>query len=259
MKIAHYSDLHLEFYPEWSLPSDLDVDVIILAGDVLVFHDYDPLLYTFESWEKPILFCAGNHEYYTWRDIEFEKDAFRTWAYKNMPQLVFLDNQSITIDEVSFFGGTMWTDFYKSNPIAMEVAKKSMVDYKRIFKNGRCITPTDTVDMHASFKESFMKWKNETPGTKVVFTHCAPVPNPDSPYYGGKLEPAFVCTDMFELMDEIDLWVYGHTHIADDRIIGKTKISSNPLGYPIEQLSYEYFDHYGKVYDLYKMSLTFGV
>lgn len=65
MKIVSYSDLHLEFRHGWSLPSDLDGDILVLAGDIITFKDFTPLETLLRGWEKPALFIAGNHEYYT--------------------------------------------------------------------------------------------------------------------------------------------------------------------------------------------------
>ncbi len=38
LKIISYSDLHLEFRHQWSLPLDIDGDVLILAGDIMTFY-----------------------------------------------------------------------------------------------------------------------------------------------------------------------------------------------------------------------------
>ena len=43
MKLLIYSDLHLEFGSYFRLPEDTDADVLVLAGDIITFRDYDPL------------------------------------------------------------------------------------------------------------------------------------------------------------------------------------------------------------------------
>jgi hypothetical protein len=43
MKIITYSDLHLEFGAGWSLPDDLQGDVMILAGDMITLKYHAPL------------------------------------------------------------------------------------------------------------------------------------------------------------------------------------------------------------------------
>ena len=65
MKIASYSDLHLEFKHDWNLPTTLDADIILLAGEIILFNDFIPLKRLMKNWEKPVLFVPGNHEYYT--------------------------------------------------------------------------------------------------------------------------------------------------------------------------------------------------
>ncbi len=40
MKIISFSDLHLEFGKGFSLPDQDSADLLILAGDVMLFKDY---------------------------------------------------------------------------------------------------------------------------------------------------------------------------------------------------------------------------
>ena len=60
MKFALYSDLHLEVKP-WT-PPELDVDVVILAGDIGI-HTRG-LAWAGKTFEQPVIYVAGNHEYY---------------------------------------------------------------------------------------------------------------------------------------------------------------------------------------------------
>ena len=77
MKIITYSDLHLEFGSGWSLPSDIDGDVMILSGDIINFKDYEPLTRFLENWRKPVLYVAGNHEYYTQYPMDEKEEDFK--------------------------------------------------------------------------------------------------------------------------------------------------------------------------------------
>ena len=64
MKIITYSDLHLEFGSNFKPPKNSDADLMILAGDIITFKNFKPLSDFLSDWKKPVLFIAGNHEYY---------------------------------------------------------------------------------------------------------------------------------------------------------------------------------------------------
>ena len=65
MKLLIYSDLHLEFGAHFQLPEDTSADLLVLAGDIITFQDLSPLGRLLQGWDKPVLYVAGNHEYYT--------------------------------------------------------------------------------------------------------------------------------------------------------------------------------------------------
>lgn len=177
MKIISYSDLHLKFGTDFKPPADSDADVMILAGDIITFRDYKPLTRFFEGWEKPVLFVAGNHEYYTNTAMGDENEHFKEWLETTHPNVTFLQNEAITIDNVHFFGGTMWTDFCNKSEKAMLQAQAQMNDYRLIRKNEHeRLTPMHTVEMHEVFVEKLNQWFSEDlPGARVVITHNAPV------------------------------------------------------------------------------------
>ena len=61
MKIITYSDLHLEFGTDFRPPGNRDADLMILAGDIITFRDFEPLGRFLDGWSKPVLYVAGNH------------------------------------------------------------------------------------------------------------------------------------------------------------------------------------------------------
>lgn len=251
MKIASYSDLHLEFKHDWNLPPTLDADIILLAGDIILFNDFILLKRLLKNWEKPVLFLPGNHEYYTDIPMREHHGAFRDWLSTELPQVHFLHNEHISIGGVNFFGGTMWTDFQNGDASAKQYAAKHMNDFRLIRAGKTRFTPEDSVEIHREFIASLKKWfAASLSGPRVVVTHHAPVFNPKSQHLGSPLQPAFIAYDMRELIEkyEPDIWVYGHTHECDSQVIGKTKVISNQLGYPQKSGAYECswaFDEYG--------------
>lgn len=252
MKIACYSDLHLEFKHHWTLPANLTADLLVLAGDILVFDDFSPLKTLLSCWRKPVIYVAGNHEYYTNAPMHEARDDFKVWLASALPQVHFLDNESVTVDGVNFFGGTMWTDFNNADLSAMTMARKGMIDYKLIRTSpGNHLTPTEALGFHRQFIKSLTAWFAEPkPGPRVVITHHAPVENIQSEHLGSPLQPAFIAYDLPPLIEKYQpaAWIYGHTHECHIQTIGMTKIISNQLGYHLKFGGYECghsFDIYG--------------
>ncbi len=207
MKIITYSDLHLEFGSGWALPEDIDGDVMILAGDIISFKDYSPLDRFLDDWKKPVLYVAGNHEYYTQNPMNKENEDFKIWLAKNHPHVTFLLDESISIDGVHFFGGTMWTNFNNADPVAMENARQGMNDF-RLIRNAdnTPLKPSDTIMFHECFVENLLEWfTQDMDGPRIIVTHHAPVINPRTQYMNSPLMPAFNSPDMLELIEEQDL------------------------------------------------------
>lgn len=238
MKILTYSDLHLEFGDHFSLPADVDGDVMVLAGDIITFNRPDPLARFLEGWGgKPVLFIAGNHEYYHGTLGGSSHAAFEEFISERIPNVTFLKNQGTTLGrDRHFFGGTMWTDFNKGDFYKMKAAERGMNDYRMITCHGKRLTAEETARQHSEFIKEVTKWF-ETPlvGPRIVITHHAPERHPDSKYPEDGLTPAFNATDVAaEIIDkhQPDLWIYGHTHQCADYMRGKTRIISNQSGYP---------------------------
>jgi predicted phosphodiesterase len=256
MKLLTYSDLHLEFGAGFSLPAESAADVLILAGDILTFTDYTPLSHLLAAWSKPVLFVAGNHEYYRSAPLAEANAAFTRWLANHHPNAAFLQDQPLDIGGVQFFGGTMWTDFDHANPRAMREARDRMNDYHYIQRGQRSpLEPYDTVAMHGEFVKQLLAWfDTPLPGPRVVISHHSPVVNPRTRFGSSTLMPAFNSLDMLPIIEKYQpsLWIYGHTHECDDQTIGGTRIISNQRGYPNRAGGFECpdFDNSGLMIEL---------
>jgi predicted phosphodiesterase len=153
MKIAICSDLHLEFGPI-TLENDQGADVIVLSGDICVaadlgtpdpyglveskktdrFHD---LMSSCSRNFKHTIYIMGNHEHY---HGDFAKSANTIRAYlKDYKNIHFLDKECVTIDDVTFIGGTLWTDMNKEDPLTMHSIRGMMNDYRGIKNSNRMV------------------------------------------------------------------------------------------------------------------------
>ncbi|ARU32424.1 hypothetical protein CAP31_12490 [Sulfuriferula sp. AH1] len=235
MKLALYSDLHLEFlFPGWEPPA-LDVDVIILAGDIdKHVRGIEWAAATFP--DKPVIYVVGNHEFYD-ADIGIISDMRKTAARLGIH---FLENDAIKIEGVRFLGTTLWSDFalYGNSGDAMRVAQRYINDYSEIRKQGGLIEPEDT----AALYHTAAAWLDDElskpfHGKTVVVTHFAPHRGcVAAEFVGGALTPYFTA-DMAPLMakHKIALWAFGHTHgNVDFESEHGCRIISNQRGYPNE-------------------------
>jgi Icc-related predicted phosphoesterase len=238
MKLEIYSDLHLEFAPFH--PIRTDADVVILAGDI---HTKDRGI----EWarktfaDRPVVYVLGNHEYYRGA---YPKHLGTIRSAAQGSNVHVLENDSVTIDGVTFLGATLWTDFrLMGDPVLAGIAAaESMTDYRAIRMSDegyRKLRPRDSARIHQESLEWLMGERERLRliGEKfVVVTHHAPshqsIPHR---YLGHSLNSAYASDlDRFVAESGASAWIHGHIHDANQYSIGTTSVISNPRGYPGE-------------------------
>lgn len=235
MKIQLLSDLHIEFSDfEYQ---ETDCDLVILAGDIHIGEKG-------VSWalehikNKPVLFVAGNHEFY---GKAYPKHLRTLRALTEGTNVHLLENEVLTLKGVNFFGCTLWTNFelYGDPRVAGHECQQVMNDFKRI----KLSTPYRKLRSRdiASIHYGSVKWLKaqlcRSSGKKnLIITHHAPsqrsIPtglqdDSTNPAYASNLE---------ELILEYNpqVWIHGHLHNSSDYRIGQCRILCNPRGYPDE-------------------------
>jgi predicted phosphodiesterase len=237
MRFALYSDLHLEFAP-WDPPA-LDVDLVVLAGDISS-HTHG-LTWASSAFEQPIVYVAGNHEYYD-EHLGLLAELQRPhWEHAGVH---FLERQSIEIGGVRFLGCTLWSgfDLHGADKVDafMAAARNHINDYWMIrAKSGKRFDPRDTQKLHrADVRWLDAELSKSFDGKTVVVTHFAPHSSCVAPMHqGSDVSPYFV-SDLAWLMKKhrIDIWCYGHTHTNIDFVAENgCRVISNQRGYPSEQ------------------------
>jgi hypothetical protein len=178
MKVLTYSDVHLEFGRNWHPPRNIDGDVMLLAGDITSFKTYKPLKFFLRFWDKPVIYIAGNHEYYGTNMEPAERVAVE-WISQKLPNVHYLKNSAVEINGVHFFGGTMWTDF-DGNLHCMDFAERSMNDYRQIRTDKtKRLKAEDTLKFHEEFVINLKDWLAQNlKGPRVVISHHAPIEEP---------------------------------------------------------------------------------
>lgn len=105
MRIRVMSDLHQEFgFTDLSFEG---ADVVILAGDIN-FGTKGIEWIKSTITDVPVIYVLGNHEYYK-GSYSKTLNAIRQSASDT--NVYVLENKAVVIDDVTFHGATLWTDF----------------------------------------------------------------------------------------------------------------------------------------------------
>lgn len=269
MDIQLVSDLHLEFQ-DVELPGG---DVLVMAGDILVASAWrkaknegkDTFIadrftrFLTEELAKyrEVIYVAGNHEHYNGR-YEETHDLIREQIPSNCH---FLYNEGVQIDDVWFWGATLWTDMNKGDPITMHTVKDRMNDY-HVIKFGNSIqvdtgygakywtnrfSPQYTKSLFHESVESLKQFAESKPDEKiVVVTHHAPSELSIDPRYCTEyhMNGAYHSRLGNFIMDHpnIKYWFHGHMHNHFDYTLGECRVLTNPRGYAGWEESADIFD-----------------
>lgn len=235
MRLHVLSDLHVEFAA--FEPPPLDADAVVLAGDIgMGTAGVERARGWFDG--RPVLFVAGNHEYYR-HALPGLTGELRAAAAGSTVHV--LENDELLLGGVRFLGCTLWSDFMAGGVAELErsmaICERLLNDYDVIAwsEDGRTLRPQDTRALHLASR----RWLAERlavghDGPTVVITHHAPlVRTRPSELVERALVGAFA-SDLRALMsgERVALWIYGHTHRAADLELGGTRLISNPRGYP---------------------------
>jgi Icc-related predicted phosphoesterase len=273
MKVGVCSDLHLEF-KDINITNDEGVDVLILSGDILVERDIDIYdrrqeemgfargrsmrLHDFFSrvcFQFPqVLYVVGNHEHYH-GDFKYTVSELKKKLAK-YENLTVLEKEVKVIGDVTFIGGTLWTDMNREDPITLHAIKDMMNDFRCVDNSDRKVTfktfdadgnvafkirdarfsPQDAVEDHRKMLDFIKTIVAEKHDEKfVVVGHHTPSHKSCHPKYAhDEVMNGGYHSDLSEFIldrPQIKLWTHGHTHELFDYMIGETRVVCNPRGY----------------------------
>lgn len=252
MKLLVLSDIHLE-QAHFKFRGVADFDAVVLAGDIGRGGDVARWARHDAGFEdKPIIFVAGNHEYYG-GVLGHAQAGMRKLAAEY--RVHFLECDQVVVSGVRFLGCTLWTDFAlriedsadPSRPPlsdrlrSMNECGQFMSDYKCIRIEGsrtrdgtatRMLLPKDTLKIHQQACRWLLKRLAEPfDGPTVVVSHHAPHRKSlgrrfafdwASGGFVSELRSAFFAVPT--------LWVHGHTHQSFDYKVGRCRVLCNPRG-----------------------------
>ena len=235
MKINYISDLHLEFGPLEIEPEA--GDILILAGDVCIKCRVD-WINDIAGRYNHVIYVLGNHEFY--------RGAIDNIYKKTRERLVdnvhLLENESIVIDDDTFHGATLWSDFLNGNPMSYLRCDQAINDY-RLIRAGdgkHRFKPQIAHSLH-NISKVFLQ-ENVKEGD-IVVTHMAPsLLSIHEKYKNDMNINGSYASDLSELILDTkpELWFHGHVHTSFDYTIGNTRILCNPRGYVGEELNSEF-------------------
>ena len=268
MRLQILSDLHLETHPHFQPQPAPGADVLVLAGDVGSYQQGSRLtdehfglerfspLPQFAHWPTPVIFVPGNHEY---DNLDFDEAHARLRRSCDELGLIWLERETLVMDDVRFIGTTLWSDFdalaeddIKTHPARYlqkrEKAFRAANFYLRKTGGTRGAEPflAEQVREQSLVCQEWLNWALHTPheqGPTVVITHFAPSLRSADPRYGLVPGTAGFCNALDELLPYANLWIHGHLHAPSDYAVtgsradgrsGTCRVVANPLGYALK-------------------------
>ena len=232
MKILVISDLHQEF---GSIElSFTDVDVVILAGDInLGIKGIEWIKSAIKN--IPVIYVLGNHEYYKG---SYPKTLNQIKAEAQETNVHVLENDSVVIEDITFHGATLWTDFALMGDSKTHGAmcQNVMNDYKSIRRDPEYskLRSIDTYQWH----HASVRWLNKslsssTTAKNIVITHHAPSIKSIPEALKKEIISCAYASNLEALISTHSplYWIHGHVHTPVQYQIGPTTILCNPHGY----------------------------
>jgi predicted phosphodiesterase len=239
MKLHVMSDLHLSM--AGMDVATTDADLVILAGDIA---RPDKAGAWARQIRKPVIYVAGNHEYYN-GDLQGTLHELRRHCAYSAVHV--LECEAWVFEGVRFLGATLWSDFRvfaddETRQRSMANATALIRDFQRIAVDAetrRLFTPQDSqalFDRAATWLETRLQQGFD--GPTVVVTHHAPSPQSIHPRFAGSLLNGCFVSDLERLMaaERVRLWIHGHTHDSFDYTVRGTRVLCNPRGYVLKDI-----------------------
>lgn len=238
MRIQLASDLHLELlarmWPQERLIGALPgADVLVLAGDI---DRGVRAIERFARWPVPVLYLAGNHEYYDspWEQLRVDlRRAAEGTAVR------FLDNDVVTLGGVRFLGSTLWTDYGLAGVAqadAMAAAEDFLLDHRRIITRSGPLRAAQALEEHQRSRAWLARELSRDRATPtVVISHHGPHPGSIHARFAGSVVNGAFVSDLVDLVEQADLWLHGHVHDSFDYRVGRCRVVSNPRGYALNR------------------------
>jgi Icc-related predicted phosphoesterase len=211
-----------------------DAEVVILAGDInLGTKGIEWIKSTIAN--VPVIYVLGNHEYYK-GSYPKTLNAIRNSASDTNVQV--LENKAVVIDDVTFHGATLWTDFalLGDSRLNGSTCQGKMNDYKMI-RRDPSYSKLRSIDTYLIHQQS-LKWlqsslESSTTKKNIVVTHHAPSPKSIPEEFKDDIVSSAYASNLEQMILQYQpqFWIHGHIHVPIRYEVGSTKVICNPHGY----------------------------
>lgn len=241
MKIHVQSDQHLEFQNFPELYMECIADVTVCAGDLAPVDQCESEIYEFftqlRDKTEHIIWVLGNHEYYhgTYLNVN---DAAQEIADDMGVHLLGIpfDKPEVTIDGVTFWGDTFWTDCNNGDWFVKQKLKQGLNDFDIVYYQGldangnyktRKFHPDNMIALNTEAREN-INWDAD-----VIITHHAPIYIPPARYEFSDHSYGWYNAHLDEQIASWKgkWWLHGHTHESRIDSVNGTNIVTNCHGY----------------------------
>lgn len=254
------SDLHLEFrgtnFRRLIKPS---APILCMVGDICAcgtnedFSVYREFIKYIAPKFQYVFHIPGNHEYYASgnRNIQYSDtlpgiDKKIQKFLGSFNNVFFLNNGSVRLKigrkTYVFIGTALWSEV---RPKDRKRLGNMMNDYCSIYMpDKKGVRKYSVDDMSKLYNKALRyilreikKLKNNEVG--VVLTHHKPYRTRDIEDIITQAYETDIIGKYIKQPSRVKLFAYGHTHVADNSVVGGFKVISNPKGYPSQKTLYK--------------------
>jgi Icc-related predicted phosphoesterase len=248
-KVAFYADIfyNSEHSPAyWTPPADLDVDVILLGGDIhYVPEQFGAMLAEIRQSQQDatiIVVVPGNGEYVD-QELEASRARYRA-VVDAIPNTAWLDDETVVLPGgLRIIGSTLWSDVPEDDigHYSEMLADEGLKGVDDIRVGDRYLTLRDTNGLHAAARDFIARELRALPGSEraktIVCTHFWPTLRPWTDDAGRPLDGDpetrwlhMIGSDLDDLIASSGprFWLCGHSHTTHQLRIGATQVASNP-------------------------------
>ncbi len=223
MKFQLVSDIHTEFHGDngllWANTVPRLANTLVVAGDLGTPEILPPVLRILCGRFDHVVFVNGNHD--VWGSSFKASAQLRQQMNAELPNLHWLNNQTVTIEGQRFIGTTMWFRDHPTNFM-----------YEGMLKDFRKIAAFRS-NVYEENKRAVNWLKATMTDQDVVVTHHLPTDLAVSAEF--KAHPAnrfYVCAMEATIsVKKPKIWACGHSHSSADVMLDQTRILRNPYGY----------------------------
>ena len=250
MKIGLLSDSHVSASNHFNeimtmLPARGLVDVMVLLVDIAHYGQiFDICKHVKSILDCPVIFVAGNHEYYSYgklRPSKLEIEALWFSQFSSDPDLHLLLDSDVEMGGISFFGSTWWSNMGSMYDREMFRFNQNFYsDFNFIVRKRNSddsIVLLDSMDLPIMNREArlaYSEWFAKSKNFKRVFlAHFPMLESLRHPHFPRSVY--FVSEDDEFIIDhKPDLICFGHTHWNMDKRVHGVRCVSNMNGYQNE-------------------------